>query len=190
MRKGEHDHKLNFPDDDTEVYPAEKKFTSEYIGVFYYNRDSEWRVCRWSRNESKNVFYGYYDNEKTAARASDTLARQLMEKGERHKLNFPDDHKEVHPAEKNFTSEYFGVSYHKRTSRWIVTRWSRNEKKYVYYGYCDDEETAARASDTLAKELMRKGEHGHKLNFPDDYTEVHPANQKKKRKRPDSVKDN
>ena len=43
----------------------------------------------------------------------------------------------------------------------------------LYNGCYDDEKTAAHASDTLARQLMENGEQGHKLNFPDEYTEVH-----------------
>ena len=41
-------------------------------------------------------------------------------------------------------------------------------------GCYDNEDTAARASDTLARKLMANGEQGHKLNFPDDDTDVFP----------------
>jgi len=188
MENGEQSHKLNFPDDHTEVHPEEKIQTSEYIGVTY--RDLKWRVRRWSKNEKKNFFNGSYDNEKTAAHASDTLARKLMTKGEKgHKLNFPDDHFEVHAEEKIQTSEYIGVRY--KLSKWLAQRWSKNEKKMVHYGSYDNEETAAHASDTLARKLMTKGEQGHKLNFPDVHIEMHPEKfQKKKRKRHDNFQDN
>jgi hypothetical protein len=39
--------------------------------------------------------------------------------------------------------------------------------------YFKDEETAAHATDTLARKLMANGEKNHKLNFPDDNTEVY-----------------
>ena len=74
--------------------------------------------------------------------------------------------------EKIQTSEYIGVSY--INSKWCAQRWSRNEKKNIYYGSYDNERTAAHASDTLARKLIANGEKGHKLNFPDDYTEVYP----------------
>merc|ERR1712098_695909 len=149
-------HKLNFPDDHIEVHP-EKIQTSEYIGVTYTNE--KWHVKRRSKNEKKMVYYGSYDNEETAAHASDTLARKLMKNGEQgHKLNFPDDHIEVHP-EKIQTSEYIGVMYN--ISKWYAQRWSKNEMKTVHYGSYENEETAAHASDTLARNLMEKGEQGH-----------------------------
>ena len=43
---------------------------------------------------------GRYDNEKTAAHASDTLARNLLANGEKgHRLNFPDDDTDVNLTE-------------------------------------------------------------------------------------------
>jgi hypothetical protein len=50
----------------------------------------------------------------------------------------------------------------------------QNSKKIIYNGIYKDEETAAHASDTLARNLMANGEDDHKLNFPDDDTEVYP----------------
>ena len=55
---------------------------------------------------------GTYENEKTAAHASDTLARKLMENGEKsHKLNFPDDHTEVYPKEVISNVKTIGVAH-------------------------------------------------------------------------------
>jgi len=54
------------------------------------------------------------------------------------------------------------------------TRHSKLEKKDVYNGVYENEERAAHASDTLARILIANGEQGHKLNFPDDNTEVFP----------------
>merc|ERR1712098_624510 len=189
MTKGEQGHKLNFSCDHIRVH-SEKIQTSEHIGVRYKN--SKWYAQRWSKNEKKLVSFGYHGNEETAALASDTLARKLMTKGEQgHKLNFPDDYYEVH-AEKIQTSEYIGASYLERNLKWRVERWSKNVKKMVYYGCYDNEETAAHASDTLARKLMQNGEQGHKLNFPDDHIEVHSDHefQKKKRKRHDNFQNN
>ena len=55
---------------------------------------------------------------------------------------------------------------------WRVTRRSKNEERLLYNGKYKNEETAAHASDTLARNLIANGEKGHKLNFPDDHTEV------------------
>merc|ERR1712034_73787 len=101
---------------------------------------------------------------------SDTLARKLMKNGEQvRNLNFPDDDTEVH---KRNSSEYIGVSYFKKDTKWRAQRHSKlNENKMISNGHYDTEEAAARASYTLARRLMKNGEQGHKLNFPDDETE-------------------
>jgi len=178
--------KLNFPDNHIEVYPEKKNPISKFIGVFYFKNISKWFVQRWSKDENAKVYNGYYDNEKTAAHASDTLARKLMENGEKKfKLNFPDDHTEAYPADK--TPKYIGVSYNKNISKWQVRRWSKNEKKDVCNGYYDDEEKAAHASDALARRLMENGEQKLKLNFPDDHTEAYPEKNQKKRKRQNEI---
>merc|ERR1712098_514601 len=106
-------------------------------------------------------------------------ARKLMANGKQTlKLNFPEDHAEVFP-EKNQTSKYIGVSYNVSKARWFVQRWSKTENKNVSNGTYKNEETAAHASDTLARKLMKNSKQTLKLNFPDDETE----NQKHKRKR-------
>jgi len=186
MKNGEQNNKLNFPCDQTEVYPEEKKTSSKFIGVSYNKKESKWRVQRWSKSENKTVLNGHYDDEETAAHASDTLARKLMKNGEQTlKLNFPEDDTEVYPEKRKTSSKFIGVSFNKKNSNWKVERCNKKEHKQLFNGYYDDEETAARASDTLARILMKNGEQTHKLNFPDDHNEVHAQkNQKKKRKRP------
>merc|ERR1712098_31017 len=145
----------------TEVFPEE---TSKYIGVSYCNSIQRWSAFRRSKSEKKMVYNGSYKDEETAAHASDTLARKLMKNGEHnHRLNFPDDHTEVFP-EKNQTSKYIGVSYCKLKERWSAHRRSKIDKKDICNGSHKDEETAARASDNLARNLMANGEQKHKLN--------------------------
>ena len=136
---------------------------------------------------------GSYDNEVTAAHASDTLARKLIANSEEgHNLNFPNDDSEVFPEkvtqrqksyfknyncltfEKTFSSQFVGVVYDATTSKWRANRKSKHEKKTVCNGCYDNEETAAHASDTLARKLTVNGEQGHKLNFPNDDSEVFP----------------
>merc|ERR1712034_91327 len=96
MRNGKQKFQLNFPDDDTEVYP--NRASSRYIGVSYSKGTNQWQVKRWSKSEKKQAHNGSYKDEKTAAHASDCLARTLMAGGERnHKLNFPEDFTEVYP---------------------------------------------------------------------------------------------
>merc|ERR1712098_17795 len=84
------------------------------------------------------------------------------------------DHTEVYPEKKTKTSKFTGVSYYKRISKWRAAIWSKNKKRIVSNGFYNDEETWAHASDTLARKLMDNGEENHNLNFPDDYTEIHP----------------
>merc|ERR1712098_966088 len=166
----------------TEVNSKEK--TSKYFGVTYSKKGEKWRVQRCKKGETdKPVYNGTYKDEETAARASDTLARKLTWDGEKGlKLNFPDDNIEVYPEK---SSKYIGVSYNKKDERWRAQRRSKQEKKAVHNGSYKDEETAAHASDTLARKLIANSEKGHKLNFPDDDTEVRPEEiQNNKRKRP------
>lgn len=53
-----------------------------------------------------------------------------------------------------------------------------------------DEETAARASDILARKLIANGEKHHKLNFSDDSNEENPQQQNNKRKRSAAFENN
>merc|ERR1711964_847020 len=133
------------------------------------------------------VYNGYFklDEEIKAAHASDTLARKLIKNGEEHKLNFPDDENEVWAEKKETSSNYFGVSWNKKKSKWQVQRRSKTSGKMMHNGDFDVDEDikAAHASDTLARCLIANGEEGHELNFPDDETEVWPETQNKKRKR-------
>merc|ERR1712098_225265 len=183
---GEKGHQLNFPDDHTEVYTELK---TNYFGVSYNKMTARWNVYRHSKKEKKTIHGGTHKNEETAAHASDTLTRKLIANGEKgHKLNFPDDDTEVCPEFKS--SNYFGVFYNKTNARWIADRYSKNEKKHVYNGSYKDEETAAHASDTLARKFIANGEKGHNLNFPDDSTDVYSEQetyQKQKRKRPNNL---
>merc|ERR1712098_264507 len=130
-------------------------------------------VQRWSKDKKTMVSNGCYDDEETAALASDTLARKLMKNGEQKlTLNFPDENTEVYAEEKS--SEFIGVTYHEKNSKWRAQRWSKEKKTMVTNGYFDDEKTAAHASDTLARKFMENGGLKLTLNFPDDHTEVYP----------------
>jgi hypothetical protein len=51
----------------------------------------------------------------------------------------------------------------------IAWRCSKKEKRAIRNGTYRDEETAALASDTLARKLMANGEQKYSLNFPDDW---------------------
>merc|ERR1712096_269432 len=117
IKNGERGHKLNFPDDHTEVSIRRKEpVSSKYIGVHYNKSRSKWYAKRWSKNRNKRLQNGCFDNEQTAAHVSDALARKLIENGEHHELNFPDVYAEV--KKKPFASKYAGVSYHQ--NRWCA----------------------------------------------------------------------
>merc|ERR1712098_437684 len=136
-------------------YEKKKEPSSQFIGVTYDINRSRWRAQRRSKLEKRIFFNGSYKNEETAACASDTLARKLMANGEQaQKLNFPDDDTDVFSENKKPSSQFIGVTYDVNRSRWQVQRRSKLEKKMIYYGTYDNEETAALASDTLARKLM------------------------------------
>jgi len=183
MKNGDQTLKLNFTNDAIDVH-WEKESYSKFVGVSYNKILLKWEARRRSKKDNYKILCnGFYDDEETAARASDTLARKLMENGDQKLiLNFPDDYREVCPAKKK-SSKFTGVSFHKISSKWKVQRWNKNENMSVSNGFYDDEETAARASDTLAKILMKNGKQTLKLNFLDDSAEFHPEIQNKKRKR-------
>merc|ERR1712098_387217 len=179
MENGAQNLKLNFPEDHAEVFPKKNK-ASKHIGVYYNGSQKTWYVQRWSKNEQKVASNGNYDDEERAAHASDTLARKLKANGEQnHRLNFPDNTTEEHRQERTYSSNYIGVTFNKMKRKWYVYRHSKKENKKILNGSYKNEETAAHASDTLARKLMANDEQNHKLNFPDDHTE----NKKNKRKR-------
>merc|ERR1712098_516398 len=161
--------------EEDEYAKKKKRGSSSHIGVFYRKETSKWQARRRSKHEKKLMSNGSYDNEVTAAHASDTLARALIANGEKaHKLNFPNDDSEVFPEERKRYSQFIGVCYNVPMSKWRAKRHSKHKKKSVYNGYYDNEETAAHASDTLARKLIANGEQGHRLNFPNDDFEVFP----------------
>jgi len=185
-KNGEKKHKLNFPNDYTEVWAEKKEKSSEFIGVHWYKRDSKWKVIRRSKIQGKPVCNGCFnrDEKMKAAHASDTLARALMKNGEKHKLNFPNDETEVWKEKNENSSKYLGVWWSKRNSKWLASRWSKSQGKMIHNGHFNQEMKAAHASDTLAKMLMKHGEKRHELNFPDAEPEaLADINKKRRRKK-------
>jgi hypothetical protein len=152
-----------------------KSSSSQFIGVSYNDITRKWRAQRRSKHDKKISCNGSYEDEETAAHASDTLARKFMKNGEKnHKLNFSNDYTEVFLKKKENSSQFIGVNfrYDFKRSNWQAHRRSKHDKKVIYNGSYDNEEAAAHASDTLARKLMENGEQCHKLNFPDDNTDV------------------
>jgi len=122
---------------------------------------------RCSQKLKTMVSNGYHRDEEAAARASDTFARKLMKNGESHFLNFAP------------SSNYIGVTYNKKYGKWEAQRWNQDTQWTNKNGAYADEETAAHASDTLARILMGTGRQKHRLNFPNDLIDVYPNVTKK-----------
>jgi predicted small lipoprotein YifL len=117
IANGEKGHRLNFPDDDIEVWGNRR---CNYFGVSYNKEQNRWRAERWSKKENRSIYVGTFKDAETAIRASDTLGKTLIANGEKgHKLNFPDDDKLNFPKDdtevwKNRRSKYFGVCYNNK----------------------------------------------------------------------------
>ena len=94
----------------------------------------------------------------TDHRNHDTLDNQ------RHNLRVctSSENKQNSLSRKGSSSEYKGVSWHKRTQKWQAR--IKINGKQQYLGIFSDEETAARAYDRAARELF--GEFAH-CNFPE-----------------------
>jgi hypothetical protein len=75
-------------------------------------------------------------------------------------------------------SKYFGVTYNPRKAIWNAKRWNKGEKKWAHHGSFKSQETAAHASDVLARTLLvgdkelGRFRQNHQLNFPDENTEI------------------
>merc|ERR1712098_913340 len=107
----------------------------------YCKTKKKWQTRRRSKNEKKLVSYGHFKDEETAARASDTLARKLMENGEQnHKLNFPDENFIQEYQKETNSSKYTGVCYSDSNAGWTAQRWSKQEKKPLHNGTYKNEE--------------------------------------------------
>jgi hypothetical protein len=131
-----------------------------------------------------------YEDKETAAHASDALARELIANGERgHRLNFPNDKEKEElsladgETKRRKVSEYIGVYYNRKHNVWRASRQSKTKRKMVHNGSYRDQETAAQASDALARFLMANGDTNLKMNFREENIEDH-NHQKNKRKRP------
>jgi len=188
MNNGEKCHMLNFPRDDIEVYGKNSGyFGVTYKGV-YLGGYQGWRAYRWSKNYNQMFYNGYYRNEVSAVHASDTLARALMAIGEHgHILNFPDKTFVIYEKQpqrfKSTSSNYIGVTYKSTLERWRAHRWNKQYGQLIIHKECYKyEETAAHASDTLARRFIHNGESGHKLNFADDETVIYPKERNKRNK--------
>merc|ERR1712096_436340 len=110
------------------------------------------------------LVFAAYENENVLDSNTKAVEKSVSE--QRTVVKIEEDE---YAKENKKTSNYLGVSYDKTSARWFACRRSKNEKKTVYNGTYRDEETAAHASDTLARKLIATGEKGHKLNFSGDH---------------------
>jgi AP2 domain/HNH endonuclease len=78
------------------------------------------------------------------------------------RLATPEQNKHNQGKQKNNTSGYKGVSWHKQDKKWVCYLYSKG--KHLFLGLYDDPEEAARAYDKKAKELQGAFA---RLNFPD-----------------------
>ena len=70
--------------------------SSHYFGVSYTEKYKTWAAARWSKKEKKLISKGYFKDEKTAALASDNLARKLIQISKR-KISIKNDESRLRP---------------------------------------------------------------------------------------------
>jgi hypothetical protein len=155
---------------------AAQSFRSSFIGVSWDKSKKRWLAQLYF---GKQHVLGRFQDEREAAQAFDTAARQLRPKGQAHgwrattrwwRVNFPTPEEEAFasqhgmPAQagsavataavaaaaaQNFKSEFVGVSWDKQQGRWKAG--IKHDGTNHHLGYFDDEQEAARAFDTAAR---------------------------------------
>merc|ERR1712098_252226 len=83
--------------------------------------------------------------------------RENVNNGEREEIRVKIEEDE-YAKKKEPSSQFIGVSYDVKSGKWRAQRRSKLEKKMIHYGSYKNEETAALASDTLARKLLANGE--------------------------------
>jgi hypothetical protein len=177
------------------VAASELQGPSAFVGVSWNKRGRKWTAR--IQNEGKSQNLGSFDDEHEAARAVDTASRRLFgddAHGGRagrnwHRLNFPtesevkraqergallteeDQVAAVAASERQGPSDFVGVSWAKRDRKWIAHL--RNDGKQQCLGRFVDEQEAAHAVGTVARQLRGEDAHGGRsgvkwlrLNFP------------------------
>lgn len=145
--------------------------SSKYKGVSWYKKSNKW-VAR-IKVDGKDKHLGYFASEEEAALAYNKAVMQLWS-GNGYLNVIGEDNNAIEvEVERNVrvkrkpnrqsTSEYLGVHWNSRRSKWIAT--IVKDKKSNWLGQFNSEEEAAKAYDRKALEL-----HGDKaiLNFPNE----------------------
>ncbi len=130
---------------------AEGRSDSPFRGVSWDEQTGKWHARL--QVDGTQQHPGYFEDEKDAARAWDDAVRErgLVDK---RGVNFPRDGEKAAA----WSSEFRGVSWHKRNGKWEVRVQHQRKRRHV--GCFDDEAAAARAYDAKAAEL-----HGRKAKF-------------------------
>ncbi|WP_161625538.1 AP2 domain-containing protein [Sporomusa ovata] len=115
--------------------------SSRYKGVSWHRRDQLW--FSQLRLNNKNHYLGSYETEEIAAAAYNHYAKVYF--GEYAVLNDVDavDFKELRILKKKGMSKYRGVTYHKRSDKWIAR--ITIDGRRISLGYFHNEVLAAKA---------------------------------------------
>ena len=150
-------------DDEEEEEEERSKMRSRYVGVNWFKRRKAWVAQIKINGKQKNL--GRFDSDVDGARAYDAaVAAHSLDRP----VNFPGEAgaggakkavKRVDSLDKS-VSDFFGVHWSERYSKWWVQTKVRGKKKYI--GVYDDETAAARAFDAFV--ITHKLHHD--LNFP------------------------
>tara|TARA_R110000744_G_scaffold7342_3_gene25328 strand:+ start:12881 stop:13555 length:675 start_codon:yes stop_codon:yes gene_type:complete len=117
------------------------KTSSKYIGVSWYKKMDKWRVTmRFNRNQYYTL--GYFDDEEEAAKTY-IDAKEKVDSGREDEINY------IKPPVRS--SEYEGVSHHKKNDKW--TCYAKIDGKRKYIGSFETEIEAYEAR----KKFIKKG---------------------------------
>ena len=119
--------------------------------------------------EGKNVILSRYIMNYTGELLVDHINNNKLDNRKKN-LRLVDSRKNAQnrTSRKGSSSQYVGVSWHKRIKKWGVSMKTKN--KTLHLGYFTNEIEAAKARDKATFDHF--GIFGN-LNFPEDYSEIH-----------------